>query len=123
MARGIVNRIVGSVLLAFYIILVGGCGAGSQAPLTMANTGTVTGRVLDARTKLPLGAAEVRIASIVVHIEKAGVFGVVVPTGRQQCDVTADGYQAYSTEVTIVAGQNDLGTIYLLELPPPPPVF
>jgi hypothetical protein len=120
MTRGIVNRIVGGMLLAFYIILVGGCGAGSQPPLTMASTGRVTGQVLDARTKLPLAEAKVRIASIVVQVEKAGVFGAIVPTGRQQCDITADGYQTYSAGVTIVPGENDLGAIYLLELPPPP---
>ena len=121
MARGIVNRAIGGVLLALYIVLVGGCGTGGQAPQTLS--GTAKGAVLDQRSALPLADAEVRIGSIIVHVDKEGKFVMVVPVGSQERSVMADGYETYSDTVRVVAGENDLGEVYLFELPPPPPQF
>lgn len=121
MTRGILNRLVGGVLLAFYIILVGGCGSSSQAPQTFANTGTAKGLVVDRRTQLPLLDARVRIGSIIAHVDKEGKFVMVVPAGQQSRSVLADGYETYTDTVTIVPGENDFGALRLLELPPPPP--
>lgn len=123
MARGIVNRLVGGVLLAFYIVLVGGCGSTGSPPQTFAQTGTVKGLVLDQRDKLPLAEARVRIGSIIVHVDKEGKFVVVSPTGQQERSVTADGYETHIDTVMVRSGENDLGATYLFELPPPPPGF
>jgi hypothetical protein len=120
-ARGIANRALGGVLLALYIILVGGCGTGGQAP--QALSGTVKGAVLDHRSGLPVVDAKVRIGSIITHVDKEGAFVMVVPLGSQQRSVTADGYETYSDSITVAAGDNDLGRVYLFELPPPPPQF
>jgi hypothetical protein len=122
-ARGIVNRLVGGVLLAFYIVLIGGCGLSESPPQTFADTGTVKGVVLDQRDKLPLTEARVRIGSIVVHVDKVGEFVMVVPVGDHQRSITVDGYEPYTDTVTVVNGENDLGATYLFELPPPPPGF
>jgi hypothetical protein len=119
--RGILNRLVGGVLLAFYIILVGGCGSSSQAPQTFANTGTAKGVVLDQRSGLPLLDAKVRIGSIIAHVDKEGKFVMVVPVGEQTRSVVAVGYETYTDTVTIVSGVNDLGSLRLFELPPEPP--
>ena len=123
MARGIANRLVGGVLLAFYIVLVGGCGSTGSPPQTIAQTGTVKGIVLDQRDQLPLADARVRIGSIIAHVDKQGKFVVVSPVGPQQRSVTADGYEVYSDTVVVATGENDLGATYLFELPPPPPGF
>jgi len=119
--RGIVNRLVGGILLAFYIVLVGGCGTSSQAPQTLS--GSVKGTVLDRGTGVAVTDAIVRVGSIVVHVNREGRFVMVVPLGSQQRSVTADGYVAYSDAITVAAGSNDLGRVYLVELPPPPPQF
>jgi hypothetical protein len=119
--RGVLNRLVGGVLLAFYIILVGGCGSSGQPPQTFANTGTAKGVVLDQHSGLPLLDARVRIGSIIAHVDKEGKFVMVVAVGTQTRSVLADGYEPYTDTVTIVAGENDLGSLRMFELPPPPP--
>jgi len=120
-ARGIVNRAVGGVLLALYIILVGGCGTGGQSP--QAFSGSVKGAVLDSRSGAPVADASVRIGSIIAHVDKEGKFVMVVPLGSQQRSVTADAYETYSDTIAVAAADNDLGAVYLFELPPPPPQF
>lgn len=121
--RGMINRTVGAVLLALFIIAVGGCGTGGQTPLTRADTATVSGKVINAETGLPLLDARVRIGSIVVHVDQAGGFIAVVPVGTVERSVTADGYTPVSDNITVTAGDNDLGAVRMFELPPPPPQF
>ena len=123
MRRAIVNRAVGAALLALYVILVGGCGSGGQEAQVLSDTGTARGVVLDQRSGVPLADARVRVGSIVTHVNKAGAFVMVVPTGTHERTVTADGYETLSDTVTIIMGDNDLGAARLFELPPPPPQF
>lgn len=123
MLRGIVNRAVGGTLLALFIIIVGGCGSSGQAPVTRADTATVSGAVVDGITGLPVVDAAVRIGSIIVHVDRDGGFVVVVPPGMQERSVIAEGYAGYSDTVTVVEGPNDLEAVQLFELPPPPPQF
>ena len=123
MVRGIAIRAVGGLLLAVYIILVGGCGSGGQPPQTFTDTATVRGVILESRNGVPLADAKVRIGSIIAHVEKSGAFVMVVPVGTQERLIMADGYVTYSDTVAIASGENDLGAVYLFELPPPPPQF
>ncbi|UCH34194.1 MAG: hypothetical protein JSV65_16895 [Armatimonadota bacterium] len=123
MLRGIVNRAVGGLLLAIYIVLVGGCGTTTQPAQTLAESATVSGTVLSVRDGLPLVDAKVRIGSIIAHVDKAGEFVMVVPAGTHQCTILAQGYESYTDQVVVAPGGNDLGEVRLFELPPPPPAF
>ena len=119
MLRGIANRAVGALALALFIIVVGGCGSSATTPV--ADGAKVTGVVLDQGTNLPVSDAVVRIGSITVHTDKVGSFVAVVPVGAYDRAVTAAGHQAYSDRVSVVAGDHDMGAVYLVELPPAPP--
>lgn len=125
MLRWVTNRVVGALLLALFIVIVGGCGSSGQVPLARTDTptATVSGIVLDRTTGLAATDAIVRIGSIIVRVDDAGEFIAVVPPGALERSVGADGYQTFSDTVTVVQGDNDLGAVYLVELPPPPPAF
>ena len=121
MVRGIVNRAVGAVLLALFIVMIGGCGSSGQAPATRVDTATVRGEVIGP-DQLPLLDARVRVGSIIAHVDRAGRFAATVAPGRYELSIAADGYQAFSETVTLAAGDNDLGEVRLASVPPLPRV-
>jgi len=95
------------------------------APGTHANAGglgapalgTVTGRVVDAFSTLPISGATVTIGNIVSIISVADKGGFVirnVPVGAREVRIAAAGWQRYATLVTVRENQtSDIGVIGL----------
>ena len=95
-------------------------GAGCQNPNGggVQDFGTITGRLLDARTGAPLSVSGVYIsvgATVVSLVDSQGGFTIPhVPIGKQTVTVNAIGYETYSFQVNIVKNQNsDAGYIKL----------
>lgn len=76
-------------------------GAASLA----AQQGTITGRVLDRSTRLPLGGAQVSVGVAATQANAQGGFTLAVAPGTVSVLVTAVGYEPSSREVTIAGGQ------------------
>ncbi len=116
------------------VLLLGANGGGCSQPgvVGVQTYGSVTGRVLDASTNLPIANALVSVGSIyTASTDGRGGFVLArVPTGQQVVTVRAPAYSTLATTVNIVADQGaSIGYARLVPiampagistLPPPP---
>ena len=85
----------------------------------VAQTGTITGRVVDSTTQQPLGAATIRLNGTQrgAQTREDGTFTLTaVPVGAQQLRVSRIGYAAQLTPITVNAGANTIPPIRLRQL-------
>jgi hypothetical protein len=79
--------------------------------------GTVTGRVVDTSSTLPISGATISIGNIVTVTALADQGGFVlrnVPVGTQLLRIDASGWQRYTTNVTVTKdAATDIGVIGL----------
>ncbi len=85
----------------------------------LAQTGTLTGKIIDSTSQLPLAAVAVRLEGTQrgTQTRDDGSFVLaVVPTGRQSLRVTRIGYASKLQPVTVNPGSNTVPTIQLRQL-------
>jgi hypothetical protein len=79
--------------------------------------GTVTGRVVDTQSMLPISGATITIGNILSVTAPSDAGGFVlrnIPVGTQELRIEALGWQRYRTSVTVTANQTtDIGVIGL----------
>jgi hypothetical protein len=82
-----------------------------------ADFGTVTGRVVDLQSKLPIAGATISIGNIVALTAPTDQGGFVlrnVPVGTQELRIDAIGWQRYRVNVTVVKDKpTNIGVIGL----------
>jgi len=95
----------------------------SITPKTRLRTGSVSGRVIDRESGLPINGAFVIIRETGQRDFTSGggfFFIPAVPPGTHTLDVSAEGYESESRTFTVVSGVNtDVGDIKLTPRPPP----
>jgi len=120
--------------LGFVLLLGADSGGCSPAPniVGVQDYGSVTGRVLDATTNLPLANAIVSVGSLyTTSTDPKGAFTLPrVPVGQQQVIARVPGYTTVSADAMVVANQGvSIGYLRLVPiantagtptLPPPP---
>jgi hypothetical protein len=107
------------LLSVLFVLIIGacswlkGCGGGGGGGGTLA---TVTGYIADDSTLNGLSGAVVTIGGKDSDPSSvSGSFAVTtVPVGTRDLDVTLSGYQTFSGTVSLSAGSNYLGTLYLV---------
>jgi hypothetical protein len=99
---------------------LGGCA--NPNPNGVTDTGTITGRLVDATSQQPIAQAQLRVGTIVQNISPGDKGGFVlnnVPIGQQTLYITVIAYQLPPEDqngisVIVQQGQNsDLGVIQL----------
>ncbi|MCH1571770.1 MAG: TonB-dependent receptor [Longimicrobiales bacterium] len=97
------RRLVGTTIAALLLF-----GTGAMTPVSLeAQQGSVTGRVVDGTTGLPLAGATVRViaANRSALTNQSGRFALVgMPTGSQELSVDYIGYATATQMVTIGTG-------------------
>ena len=75
--------------------------------LGVTDTGTITGRLLDARTQQPINSATISVGAQAVRLSAsdAGGFTLTVPIGTQTVDINAIGYVPAHLRVVVHKGQ------------------
>jgi hypothetical protein len=75
--------------------------------LGVTDTGTITGRLLDAKTQQPINSATVAVGAQAVRLSAsdAGGFTLTVPIGTQSVDINAIGYVPAHLRVVVHKGQ------------------
>ncbi len=85
--------------------------------VSAAQFGTVTGRVVDTQSTLPIAGATITIGNIVsvtAPNDKGGFVLRNVPVGTRPLRIDASGWQRYTTSVTVKKDQaTDIGVIGL----------
>jgi outer membrane receptor for ferrienterochelin and colicins len=85
--------------------------------LGVADYGTVTGRVVDTQSQLPISGATISIGNIVAltaESDKGAFILRNVPVGTQELRIDAVGWQRYKTNVTVTKNTaTDIGVIAL----------
>ncbi len=99
-------------------LFVAACAAsGNPHGFGAAQFGTVTGRVVDTQTTLPIAGATITMGNIVAVTapnDKGGFVLRNVPVGTQPLRIDASGWQRYTTTVTVTKDQaTDIGVIGL----------
>jgi ABC-type Fe3+-hydroxamate transport system substrate-binding protein len=125
MLRSWVKRVAGGIVLAALIVFLGACGTTTSLSGPSASApASVSGRVVSQTTGAGLVDVPVRVASTIVHTDRLGKFVVTsLAAGTYSIKVAAPGYEDYTGTVRVAAGENVLGDIALLDLPPAPPVL
>jgi len=124
MLKSLARRIGGGIILAAFIILLGGCGTETVDGTSRPVRASVSGTVVSNLTGAALQDVPVRIASTIVHTDQLGSFQFHnVATGVHTLTVDAEGYEEYTQALRVTAGENELGEIALFDLPPEPPVL
>jgi hypothetical protein len=108
----------GTVLVALAFALVAGTQArASSNRITPPAYGTVTGRVIDLLSKLPVSTATITIGRLVSDVAVADKGGFVirnVPVGTHELRIDAVGWARYVTTVTVQPDTaTDIGIIAL----------
>ncbi|HEY9086072.1 MAG TPA: carboxypeptidase regulatory-like domain-containing protein [Candidatus Tyrphobacter sp.] len=117
-----------------FLVLLGANGGGCSQPnvVGVQDYGSVTGRVLDATSNLPIPNALVSVGSLFTASTdgRGGFVMTRVPIGQQTVTVRAAGYTTVTTNVAIVKDQAaSIGYARLVPianpagmttLPPPP---
>jgi len=126
------------ILVAVAVAIIGvslsGCGGGSGTPIVTGKVGSVSGRILDLMTTLPLGGVRVTIGSKFADTDAQGYFTVTdIPKGLQSIAITPDPATNWvlppgsqNPTVTVVADDTVVldTTIFLMDssdVPPVPP--
>ena len=85
--------------------------------LGVADFGTVTGRVVDTQSQLPISGATISVGNIVAVTAVTDQGGFVlrnVPVGTQEIRIDAVGWQRYKTSISVTKNQpTDVGVIGL----------
>ncbi|MDB5070359.1 MAG: hypothetical protein JWM87_1470 [Candidatus Eremiobacteraeota bacterium] len=73
----------------------------------VTDTGTITGRLLDAKTQQPINSATVAVGAQAVRLSAsdAGGFTLTVPIGTQSVDINAIGYVPAHLRVVVHKNQ------------------
>ncbi len=83
----------------------------------VADFGTVTGRIVDTQSQLPISGATISIGNIVALTAPSDQGGFIlrnVPVGTQELRIDAVGWQRYKTNVTVTKNKTtDIGVIGL----------
>jgi hypothetical protein len=99
---------------------LGGCS--NPNPNGVTDTGTISGRLVDANSQQPIAQAQLRVGTVVQNVapnDKGGFVLSNVPIGQQTVYITAIGYTLPAEDqggisVIVQTGQNsDLGVIQL----------
>jgi hypothetical protein len=104
---------------AFGIGLIACSLAACKTPdgTAVADFGTVTGRVVDTQSQLPISGATISIGNIVALTAPTDQGGFVlrnVPVGTRELRIDALGWQRYRVDVTVTKNQaTDIGVIGL----------
>jgi len=97
-------------------------GCTNPNPNGVTDTGTITGRLVDATSQQPIAQAQLRVGTVVQNLAPGDKGGFVlnnVPIGQQTLYITAIGYTLPPEDqggiaVIVQTGQNsDLGVIQL----------
>ena len=95
--------------LAFVLLLgaQGGGGCSNPNDIGVQDYGTVTGRVIDAKTNQPISSALIAVGSTVTATADAqGAFTLTqVPAGTQTVTASAAGYTTATQTATVHKGQ------------------
>jgi outer membrane receptor for ferrienterochelin and colicins len=78
-----------------------------------AQQGTITGRILDRSTRLPLNGAQASVGSTAAQANDLGSFTLRVAAGTVTVSVVAVGYEATERTVTVAAGQTVTIDVFL----------
>ena len=85
--------------------------------LGVADFGTVTGRVVDTPSRLPISGATISIGNVVsvtAPTDQGGFILRNVPVGTQEIRIDAVGWQRYKTTITVTKNQStDVGVVGL----------
>jgi len=107
----------GSVLIALALVTAAPQARASSTRITAPAYGTVTGRVIDLMSKLPVSTATVTVGRLVSDIaisDKGGFVMRNVPVGTHELRIDAVGWERYITTVTVTANTStDIGVIGL----------
>jgi hypothetical protein len=117
-----------------FVLLLGANGGGCSDPhvVGVQDYGSVTGRVLDATTNLPIPNALISVGSLfTASADGRGAFVMSrVPIGQQTVTVRAPGYSTVTADITITKDEGvSIGYARLVPianpsgmstLPPPP---
>ena len=105
------GRIRLALLFALFAATVGAKGCDSNY-IGVQDYGSVVGRVIDAKTNLPIGGVLVNVGSLYVTRSAAdGTFTLPkVPVGSQEVDFSATGYQA-APGVTVAVAKDQANAI------------
>ena len=102
-------------LLCVSLVLAASKTLAGAAPVAF---GTVTGRVVDLQSTLPISGASLTIANIVssTAVVDQGAFVLHnVPVGNQRLLIDAPGWQRYTMKVTVTKDRTtDIGVIGLV---------
>jgi len=107
----------GTVLLSTMIATAIPALCADTVASTQPEFGTVTGRLVDMMSKVPITAATItigRIVAVVAVSDKGGFIIRNVPVGTRELRVDTIGWKRYTTTVTVTANQaTDIGIIGL----------
>ncbi len=85
--------------------------------MSVPEFGTVTGRVVDMSSTLPIAGATITIGNVISNTAQVDQGGFVlrnVPVGTRLLRISAIGWQRYQTNVTVSKNQaTDIGVIAL----------
>jgi hypothetical protein len=99
------------------IVALASCKSPNDAPASTLDYGTVTGRVVDTQSQLPIPGATITLGNIstVTAVSDQGGFVLRnVPVGTRNIRIDAIGWQRYVASVTITKDQStDIGVIAL----------
>jgi len=99
-------------------LFVAACAAsGNPHGFGSVQFGTVTGRVVDTQSTLPIAGATItmgNIVSVTAPNDKGGFILRDVPVGTRPLRIDASGWQRYTTNVTVIKDTStDIGVIGL----------
>ncbi len=113
-ARRVASALRGGALL---VVACAVSACGNPNGLGVADFGTITGRVVDTQSQLPISGATISIGNIVALTAPSDQGGFVlrnVPVGTQELRIDAVGWQRYKTNVTVTKNTaTDIGVIAL----------
>ena len=102
------------LLAAGSVAFLGASGCDNPNGAGVTDTGSITGRLVDARTQQPISTVTIAVgASLVRRLSAADQGGFTltdVPTGTQRVHITAIGYDPVDIPVVVRKGQSsDIG--------------
>jgi hypothetical protein len=90
--------------LALSLTLLAGCA--TPGAIGVQDYGSVTGRVMDARTQKAIAGAYVSIGIVTRTTDSGGGFTLtMIPEGTQTISATAGGYTTTTVQVAVVKNQ------------------
>jgi hypothetical protein len=97
---------------------MGASGCDNPNGQGVTDRGTISGRIYDAQSHLPIGSATIQVGERVVRVTPADKGGFVlkeVPTGTQTVVISSPGYATFTQPGVVVRkGENtDIGELQL----------